>query len=46
VDKAFGPESAALMKQLPYLQTMLALDRDGFNEHEKCGTVEVSATSA
>lgn len=41
-DKSFGPESAALMKQLPHLQSMLALHRDGFNEHEKCGTVEVS----
>lgn len=41
-DKSFGPESAALMKQLPHLQSMLALHRDGFNDHEKCGTVEVS----
>lgn len=42
VDKTFGPDSAALMKQLPFLQTTIALHRDGYNAHEKCGTVEVS----
>jgi choline dehydrogenase-like flavoprotein len=41
VDKSFGPESAELMKQLPYLQTIVALHRDGYNAHEKCGSVEV-----
>ena len=30
------------MKQFPYLQMAIALHRDGYNEHEKCGTVEIS----
>ena len=42
VDKGFGPTSAALMKQFPFLQMAIALHRDGYNDHEKCGTVEIS----
>ena len=41
-DKSVGPASAELARNLPYLQSTLALLRDGFNAHESCGTVENS----
>jgi choline dehydrogenase-like flavoprotein len=41
-DKSFGSASADLMTKLPFLQCAIALHRDGYNQHEKCGTVEVS----
>ncbi len=42
VDKNFGPASAAVMKALPHWHAIDALHRDGFNDHEACGTVEIS----
>ncbi|MEZ5643664.1 MAG: GMC family oxidoreductase [Burkholderiaceae bacterium] len=42
VDKNFGPASAEVMKALPHWQAVDALHRDGFNDHEACGTVEIS----
>lgn len=42
VDKSFGPASAELMKALPHWHGIDALHRDGFNDHEACGTVELS----
>jgi len=42
VDKSFGPANANAARSLSHLQMMLALHRDGFNEHERCGTVELA----
>ncbi|TDM06722.1 MAG: GMC family oxidoreductase [Ideonella sp. MAG2] len=42
VDKNFGSASAEVMKALPHWHAIDALHRDGFNEHEGCGTVELS----
>ncbi|MFV0681246.1 GMC family oxidoreductase N-terminal domain-containing protein [Ottowia sp.] len=42
VNKGFGQASAEMMKTLPYLHIIDALHRDGFNDHEDGGTVEIS----
>lgn len=41
VDKSFGRNSADLARSLPFLQSTNALHRNGFNDHEKCGSVEL-----
>lgn len=41
-DKTLGAEHAAIMKGLPHLQCIDALCRDGFNDFETGGTVELA----
>ena len=40
-DKSIGKTHAARMKSLPHLAVIDALCRDGFNDDEACGTVEI-----
>lgn len=40
-DKSMGPEHAALMRELPKMQSMVALLRDGFHDEAAGGSVEL-----
>ena len=42
----YGAELKAGMAQLPNMQSMLALLRDGFDEHSQGGTVEIDGSGA
>ncbi len=42
-DKGIGKSHASRMKSLPHLNVIDALCRDGFNDTEACGTVEIDS---
>jgi choline dehydrogenase-like flavoprotein len=42
----FGPQAAALAAQMPHLQVIIALMRDGFNEQSPGGNVELAGNGA
>lgn len=43
LDKSIGEKHASRMKNLPHVAVLNALCRDGFNDFEACGTVEVDS---
>ena len=42
ISKAYGTEHAQLMAQLPYINAMIALTRDGFHENSRGATVTLA----
>jgi len=45
LNKGSGPDGTNFIKSLPFLQSINALHRDGFDQQEKCGTVELAGAT-